>query len=653
MSILRRLLSAPEQRSTGITVKELEAAMGGSSGVYGQESPHTLTSVYRAVGLIATTAASLPLRLYQRDGEGRSVAARHPLYEILHTKPNPYQTAMAFREALLVDALLTGNGYAHIEYGRDGQVKALWPLVARRVIMDVDWNRSDPIRYYVGTQKGEGMWLRYEEVLHIKAMGDGLKGTSPLQLFARTLNIGVKSEQFGEAFYTQGATPRVVIEHPGVLGDEAYDRLKKSLGDSWQGIGNAHKAVILEEGMKTQRMQLAPEEAQFLQTRKMTVNEVARIFGVPPHMLADLDKATYSNIEHLSIEFVTHALRPWLVRLESDINSRLLLPSDRSRYYAEHVVEGLLRGDTAQRYSAYAVARQWGWLSVNEIRRLENMTPIDEGDIYLSPLNMVPSEAYQDGQMPGMERDASRTLETRSDEKIPSRRAIATAMRAALEDVYRRIVAREAGDLRKKLPLLTKDKASFDTWLQEWRDEMTEWNQKRLDPVYRSYAELMISSSAQEIRYDRDIPTSEIMQEVEGYIQQAASRQSRVTTRLVEAAITDAQQDGLSGEDLEGSVREVVDGWPESRSQTVAEDERVRAAGAFAVMAFAAMGISRLKWRTSGSETCPTCSRLDGKTVGIRDAFVQEGSTVGEMKINSRIGHPPLHQGCDCQIMPE
>lgn len=656
MSFIRALLT-PERRSTGISRKELEDALSGrDTGSIGKDSMLTLTAVYRAIGLLATSAATIPLRVIERTPEGAKIpASSHPLYGILHDKPNPYQTAVQFREGLLVDTLIHGNGYAEIEYGRDGQVKALWPLVSRRVKLEIDWNRPDPLRYRVNMIDTTPVYLRFEQVLHVKGMGDGFRGVSPLEMFRRSLAVGVAAEQFGESFFTQGANPKVAITHPGVLGDETYDRLSKQLASTWGGMSNAHRAVLLEEGMKAERIQLAPEEAQFIQTRRLTVAEVARIYGVPPHMLADLEKATYSNVEHQGIEFVTHGLRPWLVRLESEINNRLFLPRDRQRFFAEHVVEGLLRGDTVQRFSAYATARQWGWMSVNDILKLENQSPIAGGDIYLSPLNMVPSEAYAGGGIPSLdERAQPKQIESRAEQSLDKlqRRKIQTSMRSALHDVYRRIIAREIGDLRKKMGTLKEDKPSFRQWLDEWREEMQTWSQKRLEPVYRTYSDLITEAAKGEIDYGGDLPSS-LRDEIEAYIEAAASRQARVTQRMVLGYIDEAQEAGLTPEELATSVEESISGWSTTRVDAVTEDERVRAGQAFALMAFAAMGVSRMKWRTSGSETCPTCSSMNGKTVGTGTAFVREGGMVGEMKINTTIKHPPLHQGCDCSIVPE
>ncbi len=254
--------------------------------------------------------------------------------------------------------------------------------------------------YRINLPQGGQAVLRKEQVLHVAGPGwDGLVGKSVIALARESIGLGMAAEQFGASFFGNGAHMAGVLEHPGNLTEEAAERLRKQWRELYSGLSNAHRIAVLEEGMKYQRIGIPPEDAQFLQTREFQVEEVARWFNLPPHMLKDLRRSTFSNIEHQALEFVKYSLLPWLRRFEQAIKARLLAGEDEQDLYAEFSIEGLLRGDIESRYRAYATARQWGWFSANDVRRMENMDPIEGGDVYLVPMNMVPATAV--GQLSG------------------------------------------------------------------------------------------------------------------------------------------------------------------------------------------------------------------------------------------------------------
>lgn len=347
-------------------------------------------AVYACVRVIADTIGTLPLLLYQRLERGKERAVEHPLFKVLHSEPNSEMSSVVFRETLQAHLLLWGNAYAEIVRNGAGQVVELWPLLPDRT----EVYRTSGRRFYT-TRVGEGatVELRDEQVFHIPGLGyDGVKGYNPIRLLREGIAAGKAAEMYGAKLFANDARPGGVLQHPGRLSDEAYERLKKTWAQAHQGLSNAHRMAILEEGLAWQQTGLPPEDSQFLETRKFSVTEAARVFRVPPHMIGDLDKATFSNIEHQSLDFVVHTIRPWLVRWEQEINRKLLSDAGKVRYFAEHLVDGLLRGDIKSRYEAYSIARQNGWLSANDVRELENMNPIEGGDVYLSPLNMTPAD---------------------------------------------------------------------------------------------------------------------------------------------------------------------------------------------------------------------------------------------------------------------
>jgi len=352
-----------------------------------EEGALALPAVYACVRVLSETVASLPLIVYQRQTRGKTRAENHPLYRILHTQPNPEQTAMEFREMMTASLCLWGNAYAEIVRNGSGQTAELWPLRPDR--MAVRRVRGQ-VEYEYAPGDGSTVKLRREQVHHVRTLsGDGLVGYSPVRTAMQAVGLALATEEYGARFFGNGARPGIVLQHPGALSDKAYDRLRGSWQEEHGGLSQAHRIRILEEGMTVETLSVPPEEAQFLQTRQFQAEEIARIYRMPPHKIGLLNNATFSNIEHQAIEFVTDTVRPWLVRFEQAIQRDLLTANEQKRFYAEHLVEGLLRGDTMSRYQAYAVARQWGWMSANDIRRLENMDEIEGGDEYLTPMNMT------------------------------------------------------------------------------------------------------------------------------------------------------------------------------------------------------------------------------------------------------------------------
>ncbi len=346
------------------------------------------TAVYACVRILAETIAALPLHTYQYTTGGKEKAAEHPLYYLLHSEPNPEMTSFVFRETLMGHLLLWGNAYAQIIRDGRGRVVGLYPLLPNKMIV----NRNDQGQLYYQYEKDGCLYiLNRHEVLHIPGLGfDGLIGYSPIAMAKNAIGMAIATEEYGAKFFSNGANPGGVLEHPGVVKDPA--RIRESWNAVYQGSGNAHRVAVLEEGMKFQSIGIPPEQAQFLETRKFQINEIARIFRIPPHMIGDLEKSSFSNIEQQSLEFVMYTLDPWVVRWEQAIQRALFSESEKRQFFVKFNVDGLLRGDYESRMNGYAVGRQNGWLSSNDIRELENLNRIPEddgGDLYLINGNMT------------------------------------------------------------------------------------------------------------------------------------------------------------------------------------------------------------------------------------------------------------------------
>ena len=363
-----------------------------------ERSAMQMTAVYSCVRILSEAVAGLPLHLYRYTDKGsKEKALDNPLYFLLHDEPNTEMTSFVFRETLMTHLLLWGNAYSQIIRNGKGEAVGLYPLMPDRMTVNRDGKGRLYYEYMVSsddakTLKDGTVRLLPYDVLHIPGLGfDGLVGYSPIAMAKNAIGLAIAAEEYGSKFYANGATPSGILEYPGTVKEP--DKVRESWNAGFGGSSNAHKIAVLEEGMKYTPISISPNEAQFLETRKFQINEIARIFRVPPHMVGDLEKSSFSNIEQQSLEFVKYTLEPWLVRWEQAMQRALIPQDDKSKYFIKFNVDGLLRGDYQSRMQGYATARQNGWMSANDIRELENLDRIpaeDGGDLYLINGNMMP-----------------------------------------------------------------------------------------------------------------------------------------------------------------------------------------------------------------------------------------------------------------------
>jgi HK97 family phage portal protein len=380
------------KRSSAISdfIKGVDFDPTSNSGItVNEETALKISTVYACVKVISETVASLPLNLLKEESNGDSSKAKqHPLHGVLHDTPNTEMSSFTFRELMMTNLLLWGNAYALIKRDKDGHTTELHPLKSKNMAVERNTNGSIVYKYTTDTVTKT---YTARQVLHIPAFSfDGIVGVSPITYAREAMGLALATEEFGARWFGNGARPGGILEHPGVVKDP--ERLRESWNKVYQGIKNSHKVAVLEEGMKYHQIGMSPEDSQFLQTRQFQISEICRIFRVPPHMVGDLTRSTFSNIEHQSIDFVVHTIRPWLVRWEQAIQRSLLGDTERTIYFAKFKVDGLLRGDFNSRMQGYATARQNGWMSANEIRDLEDMNKISAdkgGDDYLVNGNMV------------------------------------------------------------------------------------------------------------------------------------------------------------------------------------------------------------------------------------------------------------------------
>lgn len=515
-------LWAGQDSSTGVVVSD--STVMGASGVYA------------CVRVLSQTMASLPLPVYKRlDNGGKRRAYTHPLYTLLHDAPNNYQTSFDFREMMMVHVLLYGNFYALVD--RDpasGRVTSLIPF-ARPTDMEVGLFDGKYVRYLYRLQDGTTAPFDDRNILHVRGLSkNGLTGIYTLDAAKEPFGLTLALQQYAAKFFGNGARPGGVLEHPQKLTDDAQKRLRENWEKTYGGVSNAHKVAVLEEGMKFHEIGRTPEEAQSLESRKFQLEDVARIFGVPPHLIGHLERSTFNNIEHQSIEFVTHCVRPWAVRLEQRFTLTLFNASERQRYIVEFNLDGLLRGDFKTRQEGLATQRQNGIISANEWRALENMNPIDgeDGDAYLVNSTMIPVTQAMKAQPPNS--GATR----------------AVALKPVILDASARVLRREEADIMRRAKKEPRDASELERWLSDFYREHTEFVKRTMLPVFECLS----------------LPGA-------GADKQAGFFAWRHVTASLEALREALTQAAAANADPADALQAVFDGWRDQRPQLIAAEE--------------------------------------------------------------------------------
>jgi HK97 family phage portal protein len=606
-----------------------------------EETALRYTAVLACTRVLFEDVAGLPLIMYRRlTPRGKERAPDYPLYDLLHNQPNPELDSFQWRACLQMHAGLWGSCYAEIERA-DGWPVALWPIPPRRISIRRD-NGSGQLFYRVEPATGGSVDLPYRQVFRVPwVLMDGVTALSPVGLMREAIGLGLATEEYGERFFANDARPGIVLFHPKELSKEAHNRIIGTFEDRHQGLSHAQRVSLLEEGMTIKEVGIPPEDAQFLETRQFQVTEIARGYRMPPHKIGELSHATFTNIEHQGIEYVTDTLRPWLVRWEQAILTQLIPPEHRKAFFAEFLVDGLLRGDTVSRFQAYSVA--WGkWLNTDDIRELENMNPVEGGDVFYVPLNMQPA-----GSPPPP--PAGR----HEERSIAGRRRLAGAYHRMFVLAAERIVRREKVDVLKlaEAQLRNGNGTSFAEGLDEFFARHEAFIRREMGPVLLSYAEAVHAEASGDVRADEGLPP-ELEAFMAAYIAAFINRwigSSRGQILSLTGAALAKASDPVAVLDTRFTE------WLATRPEKTARWETNQAANAVAKETYRLEGIERLVWVT-GANACPYCEEMDGKTVEITKTFVSAGDSVeaggDSMPVTIELGHPPLHDGCVCDIMP-
>lgn len=484
-----------------------------------------VATVLACVRVLSNTLGVVPLMVFERmrDG-GKRQAPEHPLYDLLHDQPNAWQTAFEFRSMMMVMALLWGNFYAEIKPGQRGAVDELLPLHPDYV--DVEQDENNRIAYRYRHPRQQERVLTQERVLHLRGISlDGVVGLNTVWLTREVLGLAMAQQQYGALLFKNGANPGLLLKHPGQLGDQARKNLLESFGEKYAGLGNAHRWLLLEEGMQAEKASFSAQEAQWSDARVFQAVEICRVFGVPPHKAGILDRATWNNIQSEQISYVQDGVLPWTVRIEQVVRRDLLIA--RERYFAEHVLEGLLRADALTRARYYSIMASIDAMTPNEIRARENLNPLNDGDRPLGR-RQVSGEA--------------RRLDDDDNERERRREDRAAAMTA---DAAGRMVRREAEAVSRRAPQHANDPQGWQQWLA------TFYAEQHAPTVARALAVSMETAS----EYCEE-QAAGVMREGVGYL---TDRQDVHTARLVALAEredgshggeTPADSDGGAGDSL-------------------------------------------------------------------------------------------------------
>ena len=672
LSFSRRSIENPATKWSNPAQWMVDWATGGASkaGVtVSLQNAVRMTAFWCAVRVLSETVASLPLFIYERqEPRGRVRVRDHPLSEILHLQPNPRMTSLFFRETLQAQIVVHGNGYAPIRRDASGAIRELWPLTTQNVEPKLD--ADGDLFYQVRLNSGKAEAWAASEILHIPGLSfDGIKGKSVISAARDAIGLGIAAQDYGAIFFGRGGrVPGVIQTKLGKLDPDTRKNVRENWLATVGGVDNWHQPAILPKEWEYKAIGIPPEDGQFLETRKFQVPEIARMFRVPPHLLYDLERATFSNIEQQSLDFVIHSIRPWLVRWEQELDRKLLTEDERQRLglFIAFNLDGLLRGDSAARGAFYVQGRQWGWLSANDVLDMENRPGIgDKGDVYLTPMNMINAEELLGGGLPlagPPSRDDVRRLQAYGTRGLRLRRRIKLAQKPILEDRARTIVKREIRAIEKMLKDLEgpnpRNKRNVKTLrkeLDEFYAGHAEWAGDVMRPVIASYAELVHAATTDELGQDPDSPMPEQMDKfVADYSRRFGVREAS-EGRLQILSLT---QEGNEQEVAE-TLRTRLGEWSGKRPAKIALRESTQFAAAASKILFVAGGVTLLRWVAS-ADACPFCAELDGRVVGVEKDFVSAGEPIDggpkagpPMKPSSNVGHPPVHGGCECDIVPE
>ena len=646
---LIQLLNLGSESSSGVMVDESVMLSG--------------TAVLQGIRIISEGVGMLPLVLYRRLERGKARATEHSLYARLHRNPNPEQTIAEFKERMQASAIVYGRAYAQLVLRGDGQVAEMWQLYSHRMRRE---KKNGVVRYLYTTDNGVSV-LRPEEVFQINGFNlNGIMGLKLLEVGGETIGHGEALRRYGSKLFRNGALSRGFMSTAGKLSPEAAQRRSEEISAQYGGLENSHKIAIFGEKMEWQNMGIPPNDAQWIESRRFNVLEVARLLNIKPHLLMDLERATFSNIEAQGEEHVRYTLNPWLVKWEERISLDMLPEAERGTYFAEFMRDALLRGDTIARFQAYQIGIQSGIMTRNEVREKENLNPLDGLDEPLQPLNMIPVgqkplPPKQQNDMPEMPempdnmkpiRGQNRSIEVRAQARVRVR----DAFRPVFRDAAQRLVKREVREIRKRLADEKRDAASdLSVWLEDFYQKFGPAVRDNMQAAVQSMAAAVAAAALADIG---DLTQVQLAAAVDNYLGALSARYTGSSLGQLRSL--------LDSDDFQGAVEGRLTEWLDKRPNKIGNRETTQLEGYVSREALKQAGVTKFRWVAIG-QTCPICMEIDGRIVGSESPFVYEGEWLNpnepkqpreedtkiSLKSRHNVFHPPLHDGCDCIILPE
>lgn len=642
------------------TLKNLH--QGGGLGVkVNSKTALSIPAYFAAINKISKAVKQLPLEIYEKTDEGRVKAVNHPLYDILHNKTNDLMTSATFQYVTTAHEVSWGNGRAYIHRdGKYGKILGLYPLKP--------WNTETVIekgKVITKTTIG-GKVFTAEPWQIIHTMGfteDGLVGLSMFKLFSETIEHDKHLAKYGRLLFKNGLNLGGLFKHPKTMSKEAQKRFETSI-KSKQGIENSHKYLIIEEGMEYLPNMIKPEDAQAIESRRYSLLDFCRIFDIPPHKLGHLADATFSNVEHMNIDFVVDTLIPILRGREQEYNIKLLDKEERKKYVIEYNVKGLLRGDIATRGTFYQLMTQLGIMSADEVRALEGMNaqPKGQGKVYLAPLNYVNKLDLIDppeDKEPLKESKRSvvdpSEVSTRARGYVAERRKVSSRYKDKIGKAVQSVLNKELKEIRSYLESKEFKSNDIEGWMRDFYSDFEKEIRKKVTPVFSSFGADIADVAKREIDSKENLAIAKM---VKGYVRSFAksySESSKGQIRSIINSLTSDEDITYSEDEIRENIESRLSEWEEKRVGKLSRRNMTNGRNAFTLAAWQLGGIVKKTWVTNG-KSCPFCNSLNGTTVEITKHFLKPGDSIGKgkqvMNITKTIGHAGCHDGCDCDMVP-
>lgn len=644
--------------------EEFQAFMAGPITKSGKRvnevSSLNISAIYSAITIIAGTIASLPRRIYKRlpDG-GKMPAFDHPLFDRINNKPNSSDmTAWNWIFSQIGHKYLWGNWYTYIK-GDSYRYRELWPLLPDRTYLD-----QNNTERYVTQIDGKEVYILRRKILHIPHFSfNGKTGYGVIHFARESLGISMALDEFAARFFSNGTNSGGVVTYEAKMDDAEKKRIADDFNKKYAGLGKTHNTVFLGgKGTKFEKIETDAEKAQALQSRQFSVIEVARWMNLPPHILKELSRATFSNIEQQSTELVMYSFLPLVTQIEQAMNLAFFDDEERKEYFVKFDLKGLLRGDLATRTNFYTAMLDRGVFNGDDVLSLEDMNPQPDGigKIYMVPFNMQNKEIIKtvSAEINPVRNNKTKIITDKRNEKrsVNLRRKITNQLIPRFRDYGNEITGFEIEKIRNlvKEHLTKRDYSDFSSEIRNfYRDEFKKRISELAGPLIAGYAGAIIPVSQDEINSESDITA--MMQEFEReYLEYFISRHINSSRGQILALMNDNQDADVLIDEI---ILDRMSEWEEKRPGKIVMHETIRAESAFARNVFKLCGISKLVSYSIG-KSCPYCNALDGVVIGIDDSFLQPGDFQPEgadepLTVSTPKKHPPYHGGCDCGINPE